>query len=89
MRTQMTINGKTFEVTGDYTFLEDFILTRKDWKLFEPGTKAYRVITYNAGGNVICVEYVLKGMDNTYEVLKEAKIVPIGYYTSTCIVTKK
>ncbi len=70
-------------------FLDDFVLTRKEWNEFELGTKAYRVRTYNDSGKLTGLDYVLKGLDNTDEVLADLKQVACGYYTETMPVIRR
>jgi hypothetical protein len=75
--------------TQDYTCLEDFVLTTKEWNEYESGTRAFRVKTYNSNGNLINREYVLRDIDNMDEVLNNMQEVGSEYYTDTCAVIKK
>ena len=86
MKTLQDFNNET----EDYTSLEDFVLSTKEWSEFETGTRAFRVDTFN-GNNAKLVgrEYVLKNMDNTDEVLEDMQAVGCGYFTTTYSVIKK
>lgn len=68
----------------DYTNLEDFVLSIKEWSKFEKGTRAIRVKTFN-GNNAKLVgrEYVLREIDNMDAVLEDMQAVGCGYFTET------
>jgi len=83
MRNLLTFN----EDTKDCTYLEDFVLTPKEWAEYEKGTKAIKVRTYNDSGNSIRCEYVLRDIDNMEEVLNDMQSISTEYYTETFSVT--
>ena len=89
MRTLEEFNNETREYTNSY----EFVLSSKEWTLFESGTKAVRVKMYDNDSNFVGSRYVLKGLDNAFvevdEVLEDAQAVTDGYFYETCGVTKK
>ena len=81
---------KDFETeSANFSFLEDFVLSTKEWNEYEPGTNGFRVKTYNDSGNLVDKGYVLRNLDNTDEVLEDMQAVSSGYYTETAAVIKK
>ena len=84
-------NVKTFQKeTADYLNLADLVLEPQDVREFEAGTRFWQVKVFNGdSGNCVSIEYVLRDIDNSDEVLGDMQAVGAGYFSETSGVIRK